>query len=184
MPRSYRVVRDGNYAYFVTWSVVNWLPLFEDPCYRQIILDSLAYLREHKPTELNAFVVMATHAHAVLWPRNGVDVSDVLRDFKRHTSRTISHEAVKRGHNAHLQVFAAARSSFRSSRGEHQVWQEGSHPEAIYSGEFARQKIEYIHNNPVRAGLVSSAEDWMCSSARLYLRGEPTYPETDIMDLG
>jgi hypothetical protein len=83
-----------------------------------------------------------------------------------------------------LQVFAAARSSFRNKLGEYQVWQDGSHPEAIFSDDFARQKIEYIHNNPVRAGLVSNAEDWAYSSARAYLRGEPTYPETDIMDLG
>ena len=183
MPRSYRAVRDGNYAYFVTWSVVNWLPLFENPCYRQIILDNLAYLREHKSTQMNAFVVMATHAHAVLWPRNGIDVSDVLRDFKRHTSRAVSREAAKQGHNDHLQVFAAARLSFRSGRGEYQVWQEGSHPEAIYDEDFARQKIEYIHNNPVRAGLVNNAEDWVYSSARAYLLGETTYPQTDIMDL-
>jgi REP element-mobilizing transposase RayT len=184
MPRSYRVVRDGNYAYFVTWSVVNWLPLFENPWYRQIVLDSLAHLREHKSTQVNAFVVMATQAHAVLWPRDGIDVSDVLRDFKRHTSRAISREAAKREDNGHLQVFAAARLSHRSGRGEYQVWQEGSHPEAIYSDDFSRQKIEYVHNNPVRAGLVNKAEDWEYSSARAYLLGEPTYPETDIMDLG
>ena len=66
---------------------------------------------------------------------------------------------------------------------EYQVWQEGSHPEAIYSDDFARQKIEYIHNNPVKAGLVSKAEDWPYSSARAYLLGEQTYPPTDIMPL-
>ena len=69
MPRSYRIASDANYAYFVTCSVVDWLPLFEDATYRQIILDSLAYLREHKSTQLNAFVVMSTHMHAVLRPR-------------------------------------------------------------------------------------------------------------------
>ncbi|MBU4270465.1 MAG: transposase [Planctomycetes bacterium] len=183
MPRSYRIVRDGGYAYFVTCSVVNKLPLLKKPIYRQIILDSLAYLREHKATQLNAFVVMSTHLHAVLWPQNGIDMSDVLRDFKRHTSRTISREATKQGHDYHLQVFAAARSTFRSERAEYQVWQEGSHPEAIYDDDFARQKIEYIHNNPVKAGLVSKAEYWPYSSARAYLLREPTYPPTDIMDL-
>ena len=183
MPRSYRVVRDTNYAYFVTCSVVDWLPLFDKASYRQIILDSLAYLREHKSTQLNAFVVMSTHMHAVLWPKNGVDVSDVLRDFKRHTSRSISREAVQQGHNDYLQAFAAARSSFRIGRADYQVWQESSHPEAIYDDDFARQKIEYIHNNPVKSGLVSKAEDWLYSSARAYLLREATFPPTDIMDL-
>ena len=171
MPRSYRVVRDGTYAYFVTCSVVNWLPLFGNLCYRQIILDSLAYLREHKSIQINAFVVMATHLHAVLWPRNGIDVSDVLRDFKRHTSRAISREAAKQGHSAHLGRYLPPRDHRSgTSADEYPVWQDGSHPEAIFSDDFARQKIEYIHNNPVRAGLVSNAEDWAYSSARAYLR--------------
>lgn len=183
MPRSYRAVRDGNYAYFITCAVVEKLPLFKESIYRRIILDSLAYLRERKATELNAFVVMSTHMHAVLWPRNGVNISDVLRDFKRHTSRSISREAAKQAHCHYLQVFAAARSTFRSQRADYQVWHEGSHLEAIYDDDFARQKIEYIHNNPVKAGLVSNAEDWRYSSARAYLLREPTYPPTDIMDL-
>ena len=183
MPRSYRIAHDANYAYFVTCSVVNWLPLFEAPVYRQIVLDSLAYLRDHKATQLNAFVVMSTHLHAILWPQHGINVSDVLRDFKRHTSRAISREATNQGHNDYLQAFAAARSSFRSGRGEYQVWQEGSHPEAIYDDDFARQKMEYIHNNPAKAGLVGKAEDWLYSSARAYLLGDPTYPATDIMEL-
>lgn len=138
MPRSYRIIRDGGYAYFVTCSVVNQLPLFKKPIYRQVILDSLAYLREHKAIKMNAFVVMSTHLHAVLWPRNGVNLSDVLRDFKRYTSRTISREAIKHGHDHYLQVFAAERSTFRGGRGEYRVWQEGSHPEAIYDDDFAR----------------------------------------------
>jgi putative transposase len=183
MPRSYRTARDAHYAYFITCSVVDWIPLFGSAPYRQIVLDSLSYLREHKSTELNAFVVMSTHLHCVLWPHQGVSVSDVLRDFKRHTSRAISREAVKQGHNEYLDAFAAARSTFRGGRAEYLVWQEGSHPEAIYDDEFARQKIEYIHNNPAKAGLVGKAEEWPHSSARAYLLREPTHPVTDIMDL-
>ena len=89
---------------------------------------------------------------------------------------------------------SAIRSSSRSSlpRGQttaprpesqFQVWQESSHPEAIYSDDFARQKIEYIHFNPVKAGLATKPEDWPHSSARAYLLRQPTYPPTDIMAL-
>ena len=109
MPRSYRRVADANYAYFVTCSVVEWLPLFEQERFRQIVLDSLAYLREHKAVQLNAFVVMSTHLHAVVWPQHGVDISGVLRNFKRHTSRAISREAAAPELNHYLKVFSAAR---------------------------------------------------------------------------
>ena len=62
-----------------------------------------------------------------------------------------------------------------------QVWQEGFHPEAIYTANFARQKIDYIHDNPRRAGLVAAPGDWPFSSMRAYFYGEETYPPTDII---
>jgi REP element-mobilizing transposase RayT len=180
--RAYRVFSETNYAYFVTCTIVNWLPVFTDDAYGQIMLDSLNHLREHKRTQLNAFVVMPTHLHAVLWPDEGIHLSDVLRDFKRFTSRSISKEALQRGDHQSLNVFAAARQSNRAQDvSQYQVWQEGSHPEAVYTPEFAQQKIDYIHANPVRAGLAAMPDDWPCSSARAYLHGEATYPPTDIL---
>jgi len=97
MPRSYKVISGEGYAYFVTCSVIEHLPLFSDSDYAKIILDSLAYIRENKNTQLNAFVLLSTHLHAVLWPKNGVYLSDVLRDFKRFTSRSVSRAARARG---------------------------------------------------------------------------------------
>ena len=90
MPNPYRVFKDDNYAYFVTCTIVDWLPVFTAEPYCQIILDSLAFIREHKATQLNAYVLMPTHLHAILWPAKGVFLSDILRDFKRHTSKAIS----------------------------------------------------------------------------------------------
>jgi REP element-mobilizing transposase RayT len=66
MPRSYRTIPNEGYAYFVTCTVVEHLPLFAEPSYVKIILDSLAYIREHKNTRLNAFVLMSTHLHVAL----------------------------------------------------------------------------------------------------------------------
>ena len=50
----------------------------------------------------------------------------------------------------------------------HQVWQEGFHPQQLYSEDVLRQKVDYLHHNPVRAGLVERPEDWFYSSARNY----------------
>ena len=184
MPRSYRVFPDQHYAYFVTCTVVDKLPLFTRNPYRRIVLDSLAHIRSHKKTQLNAFVVMSTHLHAVLWPEEGVNLSDVLRDFKRYTSRAISRGASRLGHHSFIRAFVDARRSGRAqSTSQHQVWQEGSHAEAIYSDDFARQKMEYIHNNPVRANLVGRPEEWSYSSARMYLLNEQTCPPTDVLQL-
>jgi REP element-mobilizing transposase RayT len=182
MPNAYRVFTDQNYAYFVTWTIVEWLPIFAEDSYRKIILDSLEYLRTNKNTQLNAFVVMSTHAHAILWPDHGVNLSDVMRDFKRFTSRAISAEATRQGASEFIKTFEKARAENRAQDvSQYQVWQEGSHPEAIFTEKFARQKMDYLHMNPVRAGLVKTADEWPYSSARAYMLGEKTYPTTDIL---
>lgn len=185
MTNSYRVFTDKHYAYFVTWTVVDWLPLFAESAYRQIILDSLNYLRTKKHTQLNAFVVMSTHIHALLWPDNGISLSDITRDFKRFTSRAISKEAERQSAKEFILKFQNARKENRAQDvSTYQVWQEGSHPEAIFTEKFARQKMDYIHLNPVRAGMVKTADEWPYSSARAYLFGEKTYPPTDLLVIG
>lgn len=185
MSRSYRIFTDTNYAYFVTWTLVDWLHLFDKEPYRKIILDSLNYLRAEKKTQLNAFVIMSSHVHAVLWPETGINLSDVTRDFKRFTSRRISKEAEKQNAVEILAVFEKARNANRAQDvSKYQVWQEGSHPEAIFTEKFARQKIDYIHMNPVKAGMVETPEQWLYSSARAYVLGEETYPPTDILVTG
>ena len=182
MTNSYRIFFDKHYAYFVTWTVVDWLPLFAESVYRQIVLDSLNFLRAHKHTQLNAFVVMSSHIHAVLWPDDGINLSDVTRDFKRFTSRKISEEAERQTAKHLLTRFKVARTGNRAQKvSSYQVWQEGSHAEAIFSEKFAKQKIDYIHLNPVRAGMVKTADEWPYSSARAYILGEETYPPTDLL---
>jgi putative transposase len=164
---------DQHYPFFVTCSAVKWLPLFEMDPYRSIIVDSLAYIVAHKPVELNAYVIMPTHVHAILWSARDQRIGDILRDLKRFTSRAISRLAEERNDIQWLTVFREARQAGRAQvRSQYQVWQEGSHPEAIYSPAFARQKLEYIHNNPVKAGLASTAVEWAYSSAGAYLLGE------------
>ncbi len=185
MTNRYRVFSEQNYAYFVTCTIVDWLPVLAQQPYRQIVLDSLAYLRTHKQTQLNAFVIMSTHLHAILWPEEGTNLSDVMRDFKRFTSRSISREATRLNDRELLERFSAARQKGRAQDvSQYQVWQEGSHPEAIFTFKFARQKLDYIHYNPVRAGLVESVLDWPYSSARAYYLGEETYPPTDMLITG
>ena len=182
MPNAYRVFTDQNYAYFVTWTLVDWSPLFSEDSYRQIVLDSLEHLRKNKHTQLNALVILSTHAHAILWPDRGINLSDVIRDFKRFTSRDISAEALRQNASEIIDTFEKARRENRAQDvSKYQVWQEGSHPEAIFTEKFAHQKMDYIHMNPVRAGLVKTADEWPYSSARAYMLGETTYPTTDIL---
>ena len=182
MLHSHNSYSDDHYAFFITSSVVEWLPIFGIEPYRRIIVDSLAYVREHKRTELNGYVIMPTHIHAILWPERGMRIGDVLRDFKRFTSRAISRLAEDRGDAEYLAAFVRVRQAGRAlERSTYQVWQDGSHPEAVFTAGFARQKLQYVHNNPVKAGLVKTAVEWPHSSARNYLMGDASILQVDLM---
>jgi len=165
--------------------LVGWVHLFDKVSYRQIVLDSLNYLSAEKKTQLNAFVIMSSHIHAILWPEIEINLSDVIRDFKRFTSRKISKKRRSKMQRKALEIFRKTRSENRAQDvSTYQVWQEGSHPEAIFTEKFARQKMDYIHVNPVKAGLVETADQWLYSSARAYLLGKETYPPTDLLMTG
>ncbi len=99
--------------------------------------------------------------------------------------RRLSREAERQGAKEFIPRFQNARKENRAQDvSTYQVWQKGSHPEAIFTETFAKQKIDYIHLNPVRAGMVKTADEWPYSSARAYLLGEETYPPTDLLMVG
>jgi putative transposase len=70
----------------------------------------------------------------------------------------------------------------QSPRRQHQVWQRGFHPKVILSHQMLVQKIEYIHLNPVKKGLVAVAADWPYSSLA-YLNGDNSLPRVDPVAL-
>jgi len=184
MPRGYRTFNDTNYAYFVTCTIVEWFPVFVSLPYFDLIVDSLKHIVIHKGVQLNAYVIMPTHLHLILWPNPGVSLSDALRDFKRYTSRAVSTQ-LEADHRHHfLRIMAAAKPTGKGRESaRYRVWQEGSHPEAIYSEMFFKQKLEYTHNNPVEQGFVALPEDWLYSSARNYVLGDHSIIEVDLLPL-
>jgi REP element-mobilizing transposase RayT len=83
--------------------------------------------------------------------------------------------------NRLLHYFAkAAKNDGKGS--DFKIWQEGSHPEAIESGEFFDQKLNYLHENPVRKGYVTRPEDWVYSSARNYYLNDHSIIRIDLLD--
>lgn len=76
-------------TYFLTLTVVDWVDVFTRPVYRHIITDSLAYCQREKGLQLHAWVLMTNHLHFIASARAGHHLSDILRDFKRFTSRRV-----------------------------------------------------------------------------------------------
>lgn len=73
----------------------------------------------------------------------------------------------------------SARSNVRSSK--YQFWTHENHPIELESAKFINQKLNYIHQNPVRAGFVSQSHEWLYSSASNYLL-LPSLIEVDLID--
>ncbi|MBS1914939.1 MAG: transposase, partial [Bacteroidetes bacterium] len=167
MPDSY-VIKDQQAAYFFTFQIVSWVDLFTRKSYRDIVVDSFNYCIENKNLQVHAWVIMSNHVHCILSSSNA-ELSDTIRDFKRHTAKqilqTIQQEPESRREWILFQFRHAAQQHVRNK--EFQVWTYESHAIEIspYIKDMSKSKMDYIHNNPVENGLVENAEDYLYSSA-------------------
>src|SRR5687767_12702944 len=87
-------IRDQQAMHFITFAVVEWVDALTRQEYKEIILDSLRYCIKEKGLEVYSWVIMSNHVHFILSAKEGFKLSDILRDFKRHTSVKII-EAIK-----------------------------------------------------------------------------------------
>jgi REP element-mobilizing transposase RayT len=164
MGRSRYKFYDQDRPYFMTCSIVNWLPLFASPAVVQIIIDSLKFLQTEKQLLLYAYVIMENHLHLIA---ASAQLGKDIAAFKSFTARTIiDYLKAKQAHSV-LRLLNFYKLRPKKDR-DYQVWQEGSHPQVILSEAMMLQKIQYIHNNPVKRGYIEVPEHWRYSSARNY----------------
>lgn len=167
-------IYDQSLPYFVTLTIVDWVDIFTRKAYRDIVMTSLDYCIKNKDLVVFGYVIMSNHVHLILWSKNG-KLSDTIRDLKKYTAHqilsTIENDVESRREwILHRFRWNAARHQRNS---EHQVWTHENHAVEIRTKRFFDQKLNYIHQNPVRAGLVALAEDYVYSSAyELCGRGE------------
>lgn len=177
MRSRYKIV-EAEAPQFITCTIVGWLPVFTREKYLEIITASLIFCRQEKGLRVHGYVILDNHLHLLVSADN---LSEVIRDFKRHTAKEIQASARQDHKQWLLKQFEFFKSELKV-KSRHQVWQEGFHPQAIMTEEMLRQKLDYIHNNPVRAGLVDRPEDWRYSSARDYL-GQVGMLEIDVIEV-
>jgi REP-associated tyrosine transposase len=166
MRSRYRIL-EPHPAHFVTGTIVAWLPLFTTAARCDILVESLSYCQQHKGLKIHGWVILDSHFYAVL---AAPDLAQVLADLKRYSARRLIEELEKENRGWLLRELRRARPAHKSES-VHQVWQEGSHPQAVMSDAIMEQKLEYVHNNPVKRGLVASPEHWRYSSAYERLPG-------------
>jgi REP element-mobilizing transposase RayT len=162
-------INDQEGLYYLTFQVVDWIDIFTRQVYRDIIIESLKYAIENKGLDIFAFVIMSNHVHLIAQSYLG-KLSDTIRDIKKFTSKRIIDT---------IQIIPESRSEWmlnrfgfnarqHSQNKDFQVWTHENHAIYLYGPKFIREKLDYLHNNPVRSGIVEKPENYLYSSARFY----------------
>ncbi|NII27884.1 transposase [Pseudoflavitalea sp. X16] len=174
-------IRNQTATHFLTFTTMGWIDIFSRQRYRDIIINSFQYCRQNKGLRIGAFVIMSNHVHTI-WTADKANLSDVVRDFKTFTSKAITQSIAdepesRREWLLYMFKFYAAPVA---SNDYYKIWTNNNHPEEIHSGDFMRAKLNYTHNNPVRAGLVAEPHDYLYSSAPNY-QGKKGVMEIDFL---
>ena len=164
MTRSRYKIIENEYPYFLTCTVVGWLPVFTRPEAVQIVFDSWKFLQDHKRLVIYGYVILENHLH---WIASAKDLAKEIGDFKSYTARRIIDRLTEKKVGMLLDQLKWNKSRHKIDR-EYQLWQEGSHPEQIQNKEMMIQKLEYVHCNPLARGYVDDPKHWRYSSARNY----------------
>jgi putative transposase len=170
MSRKYKI-RDQDKLYFVTFTVIHWLDVFIRQEYRDIFLDSIKFCQRNKGLELCAYCIMSSHVHLIIGRNKGQSLQGIIRDIKKFTSVKIIEAISNNQHEsrrAWLMGFFARAGERNPNNTTYQFWQQHSHPIELNTNSIVDQKLDYIHNNPVKAGIVLSPEDYLYSSAMNY----------------
>ena len=168
-------IRNIQGLYFVTLTVRHWIDVFTRNEYKNIITENLDFCRKNKGLEIYAWVIMTNHIHLIIRAKDGCILQDILRDFKKFTSKAIIQAISENPIESRKEWLLRG---FKTDSGN-RFWQEGNHPIELWTNEVIDEKMNYIHNNPVKAGFVYREQDFLYSSAADYA-GENRILEIDI----
>ncbi len=165
------IIRDQSAIHFVTFTIIEWANLFSKVIYKDIFIENLKFYVRNQGLKVHAFVIMSNHVHLIVsstQPKN--DLSSIIGRIKSYTSKQFL-AILKSGNDNRsswlLEMFRKAVSD-NSRNKDYQVWIQHNHPIELNTNEMIDQKLEYIHNNPVKAQIVGKSSDYIYSSAPAY----------------
>lgn len=160
--------------HFITFSVVGWVDVFSRNVYKDIFVNSLEYCQQNKGLILHAWIIMTNHVHLIISTKTNT-ISDLVRDIKKFSSKKIiltiyeSNEESRKEWMLNLFRFAGAGNS---NNKEYQFWKQDYHPIELSDTHRCEQRLKYLHENPVRSGLVWEPWHYKYSSAIDYYTNE------------
>ena len=167
MTQGYQI-RDQHGIHFVTLTVVEWLDVLSNELYREIFIDCIIYCQSNKHFHVHAWVIMSNHIHLIVSTSSPSTLSSNLRDLKKYSAYKIvkaigTNESESRK-SWLMKIFRTnGRSNMRNVT--FQFWIQDNHPVLLDSNFMLDQRLKYVHDNPVKAGIVRRPEDYIYSSA-------------------
>jgi REP element-mobilizing transposase RayT len=181
MPTGYQI-NNQEAAHYLTLQIVEWVDIFTRKVYRDILVDALNYCNQHKHFKIYGYVIMSNHLHLIAQSDNG-ELSNTIRDLKSFTSKEML-KFIESGNESRdkwmLAIFKQSAQKHKRNSA-YQLWTHENHALEIFSSTFFETKLDYIHNNPVRAGWVQNPEEYLYSSAKNYA-GEQGLVNVDIIN--
>lgn len=154
------IARNPGAIHFVTFTVHQWVDVFSRSIYVEELIKNLKFCQENKGLEIYSWVVMTNHCHMIIRASHE-NLSDVIRDFKKFTSKRL-YKMIEANH------FESRRNwLLMTLKYEDRIWfwEAGYHGVEITSTKAFNNITDYIHMNPVEAGIVKLPEDYPWSSA-------------------
>lgn len=173
-------VRQNYMPHFITCTVTAWADALSRPEYKDIVLESLKYCREHKGLLIHAWVIMSNHIHLIVSAREGAELPSIIRDFKKFTSSKIV-SAIAECPQESRKKWLLNLFSFAGKGELTQFWQKNYHPIELNTDKLFQQRLDYLHENPVKAGLVREHHHYLYSSAIDYYEEKQGLLEIDIL---
>lgn len=155
-------ITDTAGIYFITFATVGWVDVFSRKIYRDMLVDNLLFCQRKKGLVLYSWCIMTNHIHLVASPEQH-DLSNIIRSFKSYTAKLVVnavYDIAESRREWMLDIFKKARAK-NPNNAAIQFWQQDNQFTEVYSKAFAFQKFHYIHNNPVEAGWVEKAEEYV-----------------------
>jgi len=152
--------------YFITNTVINWIDLFTRVEYCDILVKAFNSCIERKGLHVHAWVIMPSHFHAMV-SSDWEPLEKIMQALKSFTSREFI-KSMKEINESRKEWLLSTFQEYanRNKRGSNYlIWQDGSHPIEIEKNKEIENHLDYIHQNPVKAGYVSESEHWIYSSA-------------------
>ena len=167
--RAYKF-RDNEKLYSVSFAVINWIDLFVRNEYKEVMIESWKYCQANKGLEICAWCIMPSHVHMIIGSESN-PLENIMRDMKSFTSRKLRETIEQNQQESRkewLMWMMERAGKSNPNNDDFQLWQQHNQPIELNTNEKMRERLEYVHNNPVKAGFVGRPEDWLWSSAGDY----------------